>query len=236
MEPSAFFLLITAASIGIMHTTLGPDHYIPFIALSRAQKWSFKKTVLITILCGLYHVLSSIIIGLIGFAFGIALEHLETVESTRGEIATWLLIGFGLFYFIWGLKIAFSHNHSHLHSIVDKQNHPHNSNSSFFDKLVHFLKIKNQSTIWILFIIFIFGPCEVLIPLFMYSASQHNFTIAGLVAIVFGIFTISTMVVIVSLSIKGLSLIKTKALERYSHAIAGFTIFICGISIKLFGL
>ncbi|MGB9697286.1 MAG: sulfite exporter TauE/SafE family protein [Ignavibacteria bacterium] len=234
METSTFFLLLTAASLGIMHTALGPDHYVPFIALSRARNWSLKKTALITILCGVFHVLSSIIIGLIGFAFGIALEHLETVESTRGEIATWLLIGFGLFYFIWGLKTAFSHNHSHLHSIVDNHNHSHHH--SLFDKVIHFLKIKNQSTVWILFIIFIFGPCEVLIPLFMYSASQHNFTTATLVAVVFGMFTISTMVVIVSLSIKGLSLIKIKTIEKYSHAIAGFTIFICGISIKLFGL
>jgi nickel/cobalt exporter len=234
METSVYLLLLTAASLGIVHTAFGPDHYVPFIALSRTRNWSFKKTALITILCGIFHVLSSIVIGLIGFAFGIALEHLETVESTRGEIATWLLIGFGLFYFIWGVKTSLSHNHSHFNLLSD--NHSHIHNQSFFDKVLHFLKIKDQSTVWVLFIIFIFGPCEVLIPLFMYSASQHNFTIATLVAIVFGIFTISTMLVIVLLSIKGLSLIKIKSIEKYSHAIAGFTIFICGISIKLFGL
>lgn len=234
METSILFLLLTAASLGIIHTALGPDHYVPFIALSRVRNWSLRKTALITVLCGIFHVLSSIFIGLIGFAFGIALEHLETVESTRGEIATWLLIGFGLFYFIWGIKTAFSHNHLHLHSIVDNHNCSHNP--SLFDKLVHSLKIKNQSIVWTLFIIFIFGPCEVLIPLFMYSASQHNFSIAILVAVIFGIFTVSTMVVIVLLSIKGLSLIKIRVLEKYSHAIAGFTIFICGVSIKLFGL
>lgn len=234
METSTFLLLLTAATLGIMHTALGPDHYVPFIALSRLEKWSFRKTTLITVLCGIGHVMSSVIIGLIGIAFGIALEHLETIESTRGEIATWLLIGFGLFYFIWGLKLSLSSGHSHLQSIDDP--HSHLYEHSFFGKTLRFLKIRNQSTIWILFIIFIFGPCEVLIPLFMYSSSQHNFTVAILVATVFGISTILTMTTIVLLSIKGLSFIKVKGIEKYAHAIAGFTIFICGISIKLFGL
>jgi hypothetical protein len=33
-------LILTAASIGFFHTLLGPDHYLPFIMMSWARKWS----------------------------------------------------------------------------------------------------------------------------------------------------------------------------------------------------
>ena len=32
-------LLLSAATIGVLHTALGPDHSLPFIALARARRW-----------------------------------------------------------------------------------------------------------------------------------------------------------------------------------------------------
>jgi hypothetical protein len=32
-------LLVTALSVGFMHTLLGPDHYVPFIVIGRARRW-----------------------------------------------------------------------------------------------------------------------------------------------------------------------------------------------------
>jgi hypothetical protein len=40
----------TAATIGFVHTVLGPDHYIPFIAMSRARRWTLSKTLFISFL------------------------------------------------------------------------------------------------------------------------------------------------------------------------------------------
>lgn len=66
MSNSLAILLVSAASIGFLHTLLGPDHYLPFVVMSRANNWSIKKTALITVLCGLGHVGSSIILGALG--------------------------------------------------------------------------------------------------------------------------------------------------------------------------
>jgi len=65
-------LYLTAASIGFFHTLLGPDHYLPFIVISKARKWSLLKTNLVTLVCGIGHVASSVVIGFIGILFGIA--------------------------------------------------------------------------------------------------------------------------------------------------------------------
>jgi hypothetical protein len=45
-------------------------------------------------------------------------------------------------------------------------------------------------TPWALFIIFILGPCEALIPLFMYPAAQNSNGVVIMVAIVFGLVTL----------------------------------------------
>ncbi len=55
----------TAASIGLLHTLLGPDHYLPFIVMSRARRWTMTRTALITLACGIGHVLSSVLLGLV---------------------------------------------------------------------------------------------------------------------------------------------------------------------------
>ena len=112
-------LVITAASIGFVHTLLGPDHYVPFVAMSAARRWSRARTLWITGLCGLGHVLGSVAIGAVGIAIGVSLHELEWLEGFRGDVAAWLLTAFGLAYLAWGLKKAWRarpHTHEHLHA------------------------------------------------------------------------------------------------------------------------
>lgn len=92
-------LIVIAASIGFLHTLLGPDHYLPFIVMARARQWSLLKTAWITFMCGLGHVASSVLLGIVGIALGIAVSKLEGIESFRGDLAVWALIAFGLVYF-----------------------------------------------------------------------------------------------------------------------------------------
>ena len=91
-------------------------------------------------------------------------------------------------------------------------------------------------TPWVLFTIFVFGPCEPLIPLIMYPAARNNMMAVALVAAVFGVVTISTMLVMVLVSSYGFSKLSLRRLERYSHALAGLTILLSGGAIKFLGL
>ncbi|MCM8764570.1 MAG: hypothetical protein NC830_04330, partial [Candidatus Omnitrophica bacterium] len=148
-----FIILVGAAiTLGFTHTVLGPDHYLPFIVLARARGWNKRKTSLITLLCGIAHVLSSIIIGLVGIALGIAVFKLESIESFRGDIAAWFLIIFGFTYFIWGAQRAFrakSHEHIHHHEDGDIHLHLHRHTGDHLH--IHDSKAKSL-TPWVLFI------------------------------------------------------------------------------------
>lgn len=227
----------TAATLGLVHTILGPDHYLPFIVMSRARKWSLKKTLFISFLCGLGHVLSSVVLGLVGIALGLAVLRLESVESLRGGVAAWLLIGFGFAYFIWGLRRAIKnkpHKHLHVHSDGGKHEHLHAHEGEHSH--LHDQKKKANITPWILFTIFVFGPCEPLIPLIMYPAAKHNIGGVILVASVFGLTTIVTMLTIIAISSWGVNFVRMGRLERYVHALAGAMIFISGLSVQFLGL
>jgi hypothetical protein len=70
----------------------------------------------------------------------------------------------------------------------------------------------------------------------MYPAAKQNIGSVALVAAVFGMATIGTMLGIVMASAYGLKKMPVPTLERYSHALAGFTILLCGGAIKFLGL
>lgn len=227
----------TAATLGLVHTVLGPDHYLPFIVMSRARMWSLSKTLFISFLCGLGHVLSSVVLGFFGIALGIAVLRLEKIESARGGAAAWLLIGFGFAYFIWGLHRAIKNRpHKHVHLHVEGEEHEHLHTHEADHTHVHVEKKKVNITPWILFTIFVFGPCEPLIPLVMYPAAKHNIGGVVLVTLSFGLATILTMLTIIAISSWGVSFLRFGRLERYVHALAGAMIFISGISVQFLGL
>ncbi|MBU0533401.1 MAG: sulfite exporter TauE/SafE family protein [Candidatus Omnitrophica bacterium] len=237
MTPELTVLVITAASIGFFHTLFGPDHYLPFIVMAQARKWSLPKTSLITFLCGLGHVGSSVLLGMVGIALGVAVGKLEFIESFRGNIAAWMFIAFGLVYFVWGLRQAIRnkpHTHMHLHSDGDSHTHEHKHQTEHLHP--HEKTKAVNITPWIIFTIFVFGPCEPLIPILMYPAAKSSIFGMVLVASVFSAVTIATMVSIVLVSTFGVNFLPMKKLERYNHALAGAVILMCGVAIQFLGL
>ena len=234
MDNSIALLSVTAVSLGFIHTILGPDHYLPFIVLSEAKKWSLRKTMLITFFCGIGHVLSSVILGLIGIGVGISVSKLVSVESFRGNIAAWLFIAFGLVYMVISVRNLYKkkkHTHSHFH--IDKGVHTHDHDHHLEHTHIHESNAVN-TTPWILFLIFVFGPCEPLIPIVMYPAAENNISGAVIVSLLFSAVTISTMMLIVLAFKMGLSRINLKPIEKYSNLIAGAMIFFSGIAIQFF--
>lgn len=225
-----WLLAITAASIGFFHTLLGPDHYLPFIFMAKARKWTLLKTSMVTIACGIGHVGSSVFLGVIGFTFGIALFKLEAFEGFRGDLAAYAFILFGLVYFIWGVRRAIinkPHKHKHLHDDGTVHLHEHSHTNSHHH--VH----KKNITPWILFTIFVLGPCEPLIPVLMYPAAETSTSGMIFIAIIFSIITISTMLAIVLIATFGFNFVKFGKLERYSHAMAGAIVFLSGVAIVM---
>lgn len=206
---SLSILMISTLTIGVVHA-LAPDHWVPFVSIGRAQNWSKKKLAWITFVCGIGHVGSSVVIGVIGLILGFSLASLKGVESQRALIAGLLLIGFGLAYAIWGLKHIRHHHHHHIDA-------------------------KRSVTIWTIIAIFVLGPCEPLIPL-MFLSAAHGWTVVWLVSLVFGAVTLLMMIGQALLAYVGISLVYFHKMEHYSHVLAGLVIAITGGMVMFLGI
>ncbi len=262
MADPLFVLCGTAAALGCFHTLIGPDHYLPFVMMARARNWSRRRTAWITALCGAGHVLSSILLGFFGIAAGVALGRLERIESIRGDLAAWGLVGFGVLYGAWGVyrglrRTPHAHVHHHAGGLLHRHTHEHEPDTAhrqidgrrWESGHIHGHapvaapamsppalagareRVPDNPSItpWVLFTIFVFGPCEPLIPLLIFPAAVHRSGGIALVAGVFGIATIATMLVSVLALLEGVSRVRTEGLERWSHALAGATLACCGV-------
>ena len=213
MNASIWILIVSTVSIAFLHS-LAPDHWMPFAAIGRAKKWSKPKLLWITFVSGLGHVGSSIAFSVIGILLGFSLSKLKGIEGHRGEIALWLLIGFGIAYMIWGLKKARDEQHHHLEEEE--------------------IKAKTVA-VWTMFAIIVLGPCEPLIPL---AFLGYNYGWMGVmyVSIIFSVVTLIMMLAQSLLAFMGIQLIKTQIVERYSHAFAGLVIALTGVFVMAVGI
>ncbi|MHA2611555.1 MAG: hypothetical protein V2G33_04140 [bacterium JZ-2024 1] len=202
-------LMISSAVVGVLHA-LAPDHWLPFVMLARAQKWSPARLSLITVLAGIGHTASSLLIGTIGIILGIAVESVNLWESRRGDIASLLLIGFGIAYMVWAIK-NLGRKHAHA---WDKA------------RIVSY---------WTLFALIVFGPCEPLIPL-VFAGYASGWSSVFLVFLVFSLATIGMMLVEVHLAFLGVSLVWTHRLEHLGDVLAGGIIALTGIFIRIMGI
>lgn len=232
MHNEMMVLIMSAITIACLHTVTGPDHYLPFIALSKSRGWSLGKTIWWTIVCGCGHVWSSVLLGLGGAAIGWSLSKLSWLEGIRGGIAGWVMLCFGLVYGIWGLYRAYKnnpHKHFDLEDNGELYVYEHKHGEAVIPKDKHLV------TPWVMFIIFLLGPCEPMIPLLYFPAAKNSWSAMVLLIIIYTVCTLATMLAMVLLGYYGTSFLKTEKLERYMHALGGLTIFICGAGMVFMG-
>ena len=150
-----------------------------------------------------------------------------------GRSRAWALVALGTAYAAWGVRHAVRsragivphdhHGHLHLHAHGDV-GHDHAAPD------------RSQTTFWALFTVFVLGPCEPLIPLFVLPASRGRWGAAAATAVVFSIVTIATMVTLVSLAVAGARRLPLAGFERWSHAFAGGVIACSGLAVIFLGL
>lgn len=225
MEHEVIILIVSATTIACLHTASGPDHYLPFIALSKAKQWSLARTLWWTLVCGLGHIASSLALASAAAALGWSVHTIRWLEHVRGGIAGWALLVFGALYLVWGFiwaKKMASHNHFDFAPTGEVYvfNHRHG------DAVAPSQRFK--VTPWVLFVVFVLGPCEPLIPLLYVPAVQNSFASMVLVVGVYGFFTLATMVAMVLLGMYGFSMFSTAPMEKHMHTLAGLALLICG--------
>jgi ABC-type nickel/cobalt efflux system permease component RcnA len=239
-------IIWSAAGIAFLHTVLGPDHYLPFVVLGRSRGWTLSRTLWTTVVCGLGHVGSSLLLAL-GVAIGSwSVASAMGWQGLRGNLAAWLLIGFGAAYTIWGIKqfarrAQPGHSHAHAHGDGTVHEHGHDHHEQHVHP--HLAEadsgpgVSRRSLIaWSLFVVFVLGPCEPLVPLVMVPASQRDAIHTLSVAAVFVVVTLLTMVVAVLALTRGMERLARSGHWQHgklAHVAAGSTLACCGLAMLL---
>jgi len=208
-------LVAAAVSIGSLHT-LAPDHWVPFAALARAQRWSGRRTALITAACGLGHVTGSVALGLLSVFLGI--ELLERFGRRLESASGLLLIGFGVAYAVWGLRSARAHRHGHRHPHARGLGHGPSSLSP-----------------WALFLVFSADPCVAVIPLIFASVPLGWPTTLSVIA-AYELATIGTMVALVLPTRAAATVARGVWMDRHGDALAGAVVALVGMAVLGLGI
>ena len=200
-------LFLGSILLGLIHP-LFPNHWIPLIAISKTEKWSNKETVVATLITGFSHTLSTIIIGIIVGFVGIKLTESYSYITKVAAPLVLLLIGF--IYLL--LDIRKSHHHHH------------------FEINNHTLKNrKSKIAIIITLCIGMFlSPC-IEIEAYYFQAATKGWWGILIVSLVYLIMTLTIMICLVYLGLKGVNKFNSHFLEHHEKLITGIVLILLGL-------
>jgi hypothetical protein len=207
-------LAVAAVTLASVHA-LAPDHWAPLAALARVQGWSAMRTARVTAACGFAHVTVSVVLGLIGLAFGIRI--FDRFGAQLESFAGFILIVFGVVYGVWGLRHAAAHLHGHHHHHYDHVHEP------------------RRMTPLTVFLVYAADPCLAIFPL-MFAAAPLGWASVALIVVLYETATIVTMM---ALALPARSAANTfvrgQWMHRYGDALAGAFIVAVGVTVAFLG-
>ena len=194
--------LISGSLVLSMLHALIPNHWLPILAIARKENWSVAQTMRITLLAGLAHAASTVLVGLLLALLGSQLAvHLERFTAIAGPV---LLAALGVYY----IYQHSHHHHFHLHG------HPETS--------------PHSKVVWSLALAMFLSPCFEIEPYFLLAGAQDMW-LAGLLALLYTVVTVSGMVLWVRATYKTLLRFNWHTLEHNAGIITGVTLIISGI-------
>jgi cadmium resistance protein CadD (predicted permease) len=202
-------ILTGSLILSLIHALI-PNHWIPLIAISRAEKWTRYQTLGATLISGFSHTISTILIGVaVGFA-GIKLA--ESYHEIVGIAAPLILILLGIIYLFIDLRS--SHHHHHHHFDTDG-----NEN----------IKIRSRTAIIISLSVAMFlTPCTE-IEAYYFQAASKGWPGILAVSLVYVFTTVAVMLVLVYFGIKGMQRFRFHFLEHHDKRITGIVLILLGV-------
>ena len=198
-----FSVIAGTVLLAFVHALI-PNHWLPLVAVAKAEHWKQRDVTSITFLAALAHVTGTVILGLVLGLIGKELQ--EEYGKAIYVVSSVLLIVFGLIYFTVNLP---HHHHSEQKDVT---------------------AFKRSKKKWILiFIVMMFlSPCLEVESLFL-SAGAYGMGTVTLMAIVYAIVSICGILLLVNLGYKGVNLLPAEFIEHNEKRISGAVLILVGI-------
>jgi len=202
---SPFFasIAVTAFAVAFLHAAL-PTHWLPFVLVGRAQKWSTGRTLGVTLLAGLGHVGLTIALGLALVLAGMALQ--PSLGGLFHLIVGGLMIAVGVFYIMRG---------RHNHALPEASRRVYASDRAAVAALVTLLTL---------------SPCEAFLPYYL-AGMEHGWVAFLVLSGVLMAATAAGMLIFTSLSLAGFKRLGLQWVERYEETILGVALVLVGLAV-----
>ncbi len=225
-------LMATAGAAALLHTLI-PDHWLPFVLVGRARRWSGATTAAVSGFSAIVHVLTSIALGLA--ALGIGMTAAKAIGETLHHAGAVLLVIFGLAYALrsWRKGGHFHPGGKLLH--WDNEEPPctgeeGDANPEHFHYHADQHLIGAQagwSGLWLAVIVGA-NPCVLMLPIMVATAGRG----APLFWLVVATYAAATVLLIVGLAVAGVVAgrhLRLPVAARHMEAASGMLIALLGL-------
>jgi sulfite exporter TauE/SafE len=197
-------IIIGSLILSIIHASI-PNHWIPLVLISKAEKWNSRETMAVTAITAFSHTLSTIILGILIGLIGYKLS--ESYQAITQIIASLVLIFMGLVYFALDMK------HSHHEHLPDDAGLP---------------KKSKLAIILTLCMAMFFSPCLEIETIY-FSAGTLGWIAIAAISAIYLIVTVSGIVILVALGCKSIEKFNWHFLEHHEKKITGGVLIALGI-------
>ncbi|MBI2135472.1 hypothetical protein HYU06_00180 [Candidatus Woesearchaeota archaeon] len=196
-----YHIILGALALSLVHALI-PNHWIPIVLIGKSEKWTKSETVRIAGIAGFFHVVGTVMIGVLVGLMGFTITSKQTA-MTR-VIPAMVLVIIGLIYIFLNSKI-----HAHKHIDLPK-------------------KKSKFAVIGSLSVAMFFSPC-IEIEAYYFTAGILGWPGIFAVSAVYFIVTIAAMLLLANLGYRSLERFKWDFLEHNEKKIIGITLVLLGI-------
>ncbi|WP_372707223.1 hypothetical protein [Brevundimonas sp.] len=210
-QPILLSLLGAGFVTAFLHAAL-PTHWLPFVLVGRAQRWSLARTLGTVTAAGLAHITVTALAGSLIVAAGLALDN--RVSGLLPHLSAALLFLLGAFYLfravVRGPKPASGPR-------IDMAG-PTMSHAAAFWGLIAMLAV---------------SPGEVLLPFYL-SQATGGLIVLSLLTLAFAIGTVLGMAVFTVMARAGYSVLGLERWARYEGAVLGLALIAVGLLVVVY--
>ena len=189
-----------------LHAAL-PTHWLPFVLVGRAQRWSLMRVMTVAVTAGLAHIASTALVGSLIVAAGLALN--AWIGGLLPHLSAALLFVFGAFY------LARASLQKPITATGPEAEVPEPA-------------VSDRAAFWGLVLMMAVTPGEVLLPIYLSSATE-GVTALGLLTLSFAAGTVLGMTLLSALASAGYSILRLERWARYEGAILGVALILIGL-------
>lgn len=198
--------LLYTFTLSLLHTLI-PSHWLCFVLVGKAQGWTRGKTLTITAVAGLIHVVANVSLGA---ALAVAgRELMEHHEHLLARISAAILILLGVIYLGAHLLHA-GHHHEQDKTVTAK------------------------AAVLALSFSLALSPCSASIMLLVVATAGSGWAMLLSIAAVLLVTTVGVMLLLVGLTSLGVERLQFAVFERYEKLILGLVLCIVGSLIVIF--